>query len=352
MARRHFYVIINSTKIAMDAPLKACAKRIINPVTQWILRGLLGVLFKPSVRWPPTPATSPLLASTLLGALLKRSTRWLRNQVYLAYAVAAGEKYFCHDTKSGSYVVNLADDGVSRELFLFGYFDLEIFQRALQVLGREGLGRPQVLLDVGANIGTVSIHALITGAFSRAIGIEANSHNARLLRANVHLNGLEGKFIIVEAAAAGESDLQLNLELAVGNLGDHRIRCLASDGIFDEGSRKTESVNSVTIDDLLAKQGIDPKNCFMWMDVQGYEGEVLLGARQFLMAGAPIVFELWPYGLRRANTYDKLVASLAGYSYFIDLRDPMLTRCSLDKLQELYESFPDSYAHTDILVWK
>jgi FkbM family methyltransferase len=336
----------------MNAPLKTCAKRIINPPIQWGLRGLLGAMFRPSRRWPPTPATAFAPASTPLGEFLKRIGRWFRNQVYLAYVASAGERYFCHDTKFSTYVVNLADDGVSREIFLFGNFDVEIFQRALQVLDREGLDRPQVLLDVGANIGTVSIHALMTGAFIRAIGIEANSLNARLLRANVCLNGLEDKMTVIEGAAAGEPNLILNLELAIGNLGDHRIRCQAQDGVFGEGGRDTESVRSVTVDSVLAKEGIDPKKCLLWMDVQGYEGEVLLGARRLLMAGSPMVFELWPYGLRRANTYDKLVASLAGYSYFIDLRDPLLTRCSLDKLHELYKSFPDTYAHTDILAWK
>jgi FkbM family methyltransferase len=336
----------------MDASLKTYAKRIITPPVQWVLRGLLGLFFKPSRRWPPTPGNAPTPTSTLLGAFVKRSGRWLRNQVYAAYAAAAGEKYFCHDTQSGTYLVNLADDGVGRELFLFGHFDLEIFQRTLQVLEREGLRRPPVLLDVGANIGTVSIHALLTGAFSRAIGIEANSLNARLLRANVQLNGLEDKMIVIEGAAASEPDLRLNLELAIGNLGDHRIRCQEEDGAYGEASRKTESVSSVTIDRILAKQGIDPGNCFMWMDVQGYEGDVLCGARQFLLAGTPLVFEFWPYGMRRANTYDNLVAALAGYSYFINLRDPLLTRCTLDQLPALYESFSNSCDHTDILVWK
>ena len=40
------------------------------------------------------------------------------------------------------------------------------------------------------------------------------------------------------------------------------------------------------------------------MDVQGYEGYILTGAKNTLQFTPPLVTEFWPYGMKRASTYE------------------------------------------------
>ena len=52
----------------------------------------------------------------------------------------------------------------------------------------------------------------------------------------------------------------------------------------------------------------------MWIDIQGYEGYVFKGAREFLATGIPVVSEIWPYAIARAEMtmeeFNELVTGL------------------------------------------
>ena len=69
----------------------------------------------------------------------------------------------------------------------------------------------------------------------------------------------------------------------------------------NEKDRKTVKVNSKTFDSLFPS--IDPKKNLIWMDTQGFEANILLGAKKLISSGAPIVLEFWPYGLKLNNLY-------------------------------------------------
>ncbi|WP_449411898.1 FkbM family methyltransferase [Methylobacterium komagatae] len=66
------------------------------------------------------------------------------------------------------------------------------------------------------------------------------------------------------------------------------------------------------MDDLLTRQGLSERlpRSLIWIDVQGWELQVLLGARAAVAAGVPIVIEFWPYGLQRNGMMDGLAAFL------------------------------------------
>ena len=42
------------------------------------------------------------------------------------------------------------------------------------------------------------------------------------------------------------------------------------------------------------------------IDTQGFEANILLGAKKLISSGAPVVIEFWPYGLKLNNSFDKL----------------------------------------------
>jgi Methyltransferase FkbM domain len=79
----------------------------------------------------------------------------------------------------------------------------------------------------------------------------------------------------------------------------------------------------VSLDELVAQQIIDPdRTSLVWMDVQGHEGEVILGAGELVRRRVPIVFAFRPRRLRRA---EEMVALLEeNYTTLVDLRRPDL----------------------------
>ena len=80
------------------------------------------------------------------------------------------------------------------------------------------------LYDIGANIGVTCIPAVNRGLVKRAIAVEPEPENFKLLKLNIILNNLEDKIETLNYALSSESDKFLNLEISNDNSGDHRIR--------------------------------------------------------------------------------------------------------------------------------
>jgi FkbM family methyltransferase len=170
----------------------------------------------------------------------------------------------------------------------------------------------ELFIDVGANIGTSCIPAVARGYAKRAIAIEPEPHNCRLLRANIALNGLDNRITVHESACGIQDNETLELALSdEDNIGDHQIR---PDG--GNGGRKTVKIQSNTLDTSC------PDVCdgtLIWMDTQGYEGYVLAGAARWLGAGAPLVMEFAPYLMERNQSFELMKNALAQYASFHDL---------------------------------
>ncbi|MFO1316706.1 MAG: FkbM family methyltransferase [Burkholderiales bacterium] len=145
-----------------------------------------------------------------------------------------------------------------------------------------------VFIDVGAHWG---VHAL-TAATRRptevsVLAIEAHPGNAERLRGWVELNRL-GKEIAVVSAAAGDREGQAQLLVDRSSMGYQ-----LSGGVADAGSR-TIDVDLTTIDrQLSARAGLRWRRVLMKIDVEGYELEVLAGAKGLLATGdvAAVVWE-------------------------------------------------------------
>ncbi len=142
-------------------------------------------------------------------------------------------------------------------------------------------------VDIGANIGTQTIYALLSGKFRGVIAIEPEPRNLALLRRNIELNGFADRVHVVEAAASshsGTADLVRDAE----NFGAHSIEP-------GQMLRRADSiaVRTRTVDDILASLGIAPKDVGMTLiDVEGHEIEVLKGMTSLRRHGAPIVAEV------------------------------------------------------------
>jgi FkbM family methyltransferase len=247
------------------------------------------------------------------------------------------------------FIVSARDEIIGRDIFVKGEFDFGKFETALELLRQHRRGLvPRVLVDVGANIGPICIPAVARKLIERAIAIEPDPQNCRLLRANIELNGL-GEAITVRQMAAGSEDGQeLRLELSEHNWGDHRITAPGPEAGKAQSGRRAIPVASNRLDTICS--GEDSADLFLWIDVQGFEGFVLEGASALLGARPPVVVEFWPIGLARSGSYSLLRQTLAPYEGFWDLSGPARLR-PIAELDALFGEIGEGEDRTtDILV--
>jgi FkbM family methyltransferase len=250
------------------------------------------------------------------------------------------------------FVVVASDLYIGRHTYVnqepYGFDKLE---KLLSILGSS---RPKTLLiDVGANIGTISIPAVKRGLFKSAIAIEPEPRNHSLLLANIHLNGVGEKIAVHNLALGRKNDDQVRFELAKDNFGDHRIHIDSDVNLYDEADRETIMVKSETLDKVIGS--VDPSETLVWIDTQGFEGYILSGAPATLKSHPPVCIEFWPYGMKRSGSFAMLKQALieAEYDFFYDLdgNSPALP-LTTQSLDELYKRLGDTNrgAATDLLV--
>ena len=134
------------------------------------------------------------------------------------------------------------------------------------------------LFDVGASYGIFSLAAADLGG--RAIAVEPSPIAVKILCTQLRLNRL-GDSVEVIAAAAGEAEGSIRM-LSSGVFSDGYFR-------FVSGRRRTETTRTdvTTLDTLATKFGTPTH---IKIDVEGYEGAVLLGARKLLAESSPVIF--------------------------------------------------------------
>ena len=162
----------------------------------------------------------------------------------------------------------------------------------------KGFLRPgQVVVDVGANIGTHSIvSAIQVGATGRVYAVEAHPVTARFLRENIRLNELD-LIVKVMNVAVGET----SGEAMFSDQRSDDQNCIlpkSTGGI---------SVRVAPLDSLIAAGPID----LIKIDVEGFELMVLRGALATLSRTRAIYFEAWDrhftrYGYCFAELWDLL----------------------------------------------
>lgn len=228
-------------------------------------------------------------------------------------------------------------------------YDFKKFDQVMSILG--GTHKRKLLIDIGGNIGTICIPAVKRGYFESAITFEPEPQNFDLLSANIHLNHLASKITAHQIALSNQLNKTLSFELSAFNLGDHRIRVKSDQGIFDEENRKVIEIKSTTFDSMF--DNIIADETLIWIDTQGYEGQVLSAAKNALAKRTPICLEFGPYYINRCNGYDLLKLALLenGYEWYFDLNDGAIRKnLTSTAFDELYARYKPVGMYTDILV--
>ncbi len=206
----------------------------------------------------------------------------------------AGPQVKLVETAAGRYLSFAADSVVSRSLEAQGSFERHLVQIAAEVHRRRG--RPGLLVDAGAYIGTFSIPvALATGCAVEAF--EPQRPVAQLLGANYLLNGI----------------LDARVHNAILSGPEHppeqRVRWpdYAASGNFAAWSVDAELLREVSMkrmtlgarEEAVAVRALDElaldEVFLVKLDVEGHELEVLKGAAEMLERNRfpPLLFEAW-----------------------------------------------------------
>ena len=162
-------------------------------------------------------------------------------------------------------------------------------------------------VDVGAHTGTHTIYARRTGRFARAIAFEPEPRNADLLVRNLEANGLSQAAVVVHKAAGAAPGAAV-LHLHPRNTGAHAI----GEPPSVDGQARLD-VPVVRVDDELERLGVPLETVGLaWVDVEGYEPQVLDGLAKLMARAVPITFEFTPsrYG---TQIKQRLVARLAAH---------------------------------------
>lgn len=228
-----------------------------------------------------------------------------------------------HVEKNGiEFFVYTRDERIGLDVFKTGNYADKNLLKALTIIESFSCDvRNGIFVDIGANIGTVAISAIIIAGFSKVIAIEPEPGNYKLLQLNCVANNLTDQIDLFNIALS-DSDEELFFELSPTNYGDHRVSAINTENISLESNRELIKVPGTTMVNLFTEHKINPDDVsLIWIDTQGYEGHILKGARNLLSHKIPLCLEFWPHGLNRTGGLELLTNILKeNYSHFCNVR--------------------------------
>jgi FkbM family methyltransferase len=205
-----------------------------------------------------------------------------------------------------------------------------------------------VMLDLGANVGRMSIPRVVLGDVSAAYCAEPDPVTFECLARNVIDNALRG-LVLPDQMAIGDSDGIVKL-LRTGSSGNFRVAA----GAIPAGVEVVE-VPCCRLDTWIERLTIDLETVtFIKVDVEGFERRVIAGAPRVLTRRhIAWQMEIKPAGLRAAgdDPADLYRDLQAAFTHFIDLN-----RKAVGPRMRLTDDLPEAMRYvepdrkTDILL--
>lgn len=184
-----------------------------------------------------------------------------------------------------------ADDVIAARVLLRGDWQRRDLMRVVTLLQRHvPQSRGKLFLDIGANIGTETIYAMLSGHFSGAVTVEPEPGNFELLRQNIAVNGLEEKVHLFNCAVGAKAETGF-LMRSHSNKGGHAL---------DPAGKADRAGNGITVDvkplgQIVEEAGFRAEDAgLVWIDVNGTEADVLKGMGALLDHRVPVVLEHLP----------------------------------------------------------
>jgi FkbM family methyltransferase len=260
------------------------------------------------------------------------------------------------------FVLNTRDAEVSRILFVRREYDRPLLTVVHDVLGE--LDGPafsladRLFLDIGANLGSATVEALVHFGAAGGHAFEPDPTNFSFLLRNLSANALAGR-VTAHPLALSDRTGSVAFELSPDNAGDHRDRLDAPRaGALGERERSVVEVEATTLDSLCASGAVEIERAGLaWIDVQGHEPNVLAGAERLTASGVPVVVEYSPYHLRASAGLERFDAIVGErYTHVLDTArvaegiDAALRPVA--DLGEIRERLGAPDQHTDLILLK
>lgn len=275
----------------------------------------------------------------------------------LMYHLGRQLNYFmtCTTAEGFNYIATSRDDILLKLMYLEGKNhaadEMEFFQKLVKTYYNvdDSAG---LFLDLGANIGTTGIYFTNKLAPNlKLLAFEPDPENFKLLRANLILNDAEAK-TIAENLGLGVEESEQTMYRDVRNPGHN--------GIFSyQDGAKSETIKIVSLDKYFTEKNLRAQDIkYIWIDTEGFEPQVLLGAKNLLTENpAPVFMEFNPKWWQKSGFYEKMMDLLTPlYSSYIWVKEAMDTKNTtvypLEKLWEFQTSTIDFGMLGDIFLIK
>lgn len=210
-------------------------------------------------------------------------------------------------------------EGVDLALFLFGSFQKNVRQSSYFQIPVDA-----IIIDVGANIGSISLPLAYTCRQGKVYAFEPTDYAFGKLKKNISLNcELKDRIVPIQSLVSSYS----------GNVGQRKIFSSWNLSQRDAESHSVHhgiATNAVgiqtSIDDFVKKRGLNRLD-FIKIDTDGHELDVIAGAKGSIKKFRPvIVFELTIYLLKeRGILFSDFEAIFMPFDYtFIDTKSGRL----------------------------
>jgi len=227
----------------------------------------------------------PRLVHSFLRTVLRRfpllSGRGTIIQLPLLKRLRFREEQLQTELSNGYRIVVFPNEFIGRSVYYFGEVDPKV-TGALRML----LDKGDTLIDIGANIGVVSLQCLgSVGPTGRVVAVEPQRQCCDALRATIALNGITNLELYESALSdrAGRSAIHFE---DPDNFGTAKL------GHEMTVARIDETVEVLDASAFLTALQI-ARDYVLKIDVEGHEGNVLLGCVAFMKKHPPkaVVFE-------------------------------------------------------------
>ncbi|UCB53872.1 MAG: FkbM family methyltransferase [Thiotrichales bacterium] len=259
------------------------------------------------------------------------------------------------DSLNGLVTFYSKDKAVGKHIYFRREYDVDAVKQRVRLLVDNGYideERPGIALNIGANIGLITLALMKFTMFRNVIAFEPVPSNFRLLEKNIAQNGYSEDVQCLQLALSSE-DGQVEMELSDENFGDHRIRRSFEKGYFREERREVANVDARRLDSLIGK-GFFAKERpgLIWMDIQGHDYDFFVGSKEVISRyRVPVVGEFWPYSINRAgcerDQYCEIIMSL-----FTHYLDPAGANefCTVDSFDSLFDRYTGPDEATEITL--
>ena len=153
-----------------------------------------------------------------------------------------------------------------------------------------------MVIDVGAFVGDTAMYFILKGA-GRVIAIEPLPANYEELLDNIHLNGIEGRIIPINAMVSSrrmivEIPTNVPINIRGGSINEFK-RHDAGDYV---------NIESITLSDVINKFKVNPANAVLKLDCEGCEYDIILNDYEHVKLFKEVIFEYHAYVTNRSVT--------------------------------------------------